>query len=157
MSHLDPTIFTDAAKHVIAHMLGGEIKFRDPTKDSVDDNANIAVVVGLSGDVAGSVVMALPETTALNLVRRIANMELKVCDPDFSDSLASVLNMIVDQADHDLPAMHVQRTLSQILVGSHLHVLAVKRQPMTIFCSKTSFGPMQLLVSLVDQPQTAAA
>jgi|GEM_PF-4143320 len=153
----DLQAFADAVKYVFSNMLGADAKVGPAQLENEDETANIAVVIGLSGDVVGSAVLSLSENTALNVVRRLAGMELKVCDADFSDALSSLLNMIVDQAQTKFDELNMERSLAQIVVGSHLHVLGIKRQPVSTLPCETSFGTLQLQVSMIRRNDSLAA
>lgn len=64
-----------------------------------DENTrDIVALIGLSGPARGMVALAFPVKTALNIVNRLLDSELRVMDDTVSDAIAEVVNIVAGGA-----------------------------------------------------------
>jgi CheY-specific phosphatase CheX len=65
-----------------------------------DNNPDLDVsgVIGMSGDVTGSVVLSFPQATAENLVALFGGSKADMGSPEFADAIGELVNMVAGGA-----------------------------------------------------------
>jgi len=59
---------------------------------------DLMAIIGLSGPARGTVALAIPEQTAINIVERLLGMRPKQLDETVSDAIAEVVNIVAGGA-----------------------------------------------------------
>jgi chemotaxis protein CheX len=91
-----------------------------------EQTADVSAVIGMSGDVAGCVVLSLPMQTACNLASKFAGISLTREHPDFADALGELANMVAGQAKAKFDGLNVSISLPSVIVGKE-HVVSQSR------------------------------
>lgn len=95
--------FMNAVTQVFQKMVGVPATVQKPyLKTQTTSTYNVCGIIGLSGQVAGSVVVSFGEDTAVMLVEKFAGSKFKVTDPDFADAIGELANMIAGGAKQHL-------------------------------------------------------
>ncbi len=149
--------FQTAVKEVLSTMLGLQAEVNGPLDHEDELQTEVAAVIGLSGDVTGSVTITFPELTALRLVQRFAGVEMRITDEDFADAIGELLNMIAGSAKSRLAGAKSALSLPQVMVGSQLHLLGATRQEAVAFRCETDCGPFHLALGLRQAKRNTAA
>lgn len=100
----------------------------EPVKENLylkDDNKttyDISGIIGIAGDLAGSVVISLPEELALRIVSNFLGEEKKVLDHEVIDGIGEILNMIAGGAKKIFSDRHKVRfkiSVPSVIVGKN--------------------------------------
>jgi chemotaxis protein CheX len=120
--------FIGAVKKVFKTMVATEVAIGKPSINMPDQVpvADVSAVIGLSGDVVGCVVLSLPMTTAEQGASKFAGVELKPENPDFSDALGELANMVAGQAKAQFEGFNVSISLPSVIIGKE-HVVSQSR------------------------------
>ena len=99
---MDPafiTPFIASIRNVFSTMMKLEVKIGDPhIKGDPGTSYDVSGIIGMSGDVVGSVVVSLPQPVAASIASRFLSTEIKVDSPDLSDAIGEIVNMISGNA-----------------------------------------------------------
>lgn len=115
--------FIESAFVVFATMIKLE-----PVKENLylkDDNKttyDISGIIGIVGDLAGSVVISLPEDLALKIVSNFLGEEKSVLDHEVIDGIGEILNMIAGGAKKIFSDRHKIRfkiSVPSVIVGKN--------------------------------------
>jgi chemotaxis protein CheX len=121
---------------------------------------DIGCIIGLSGDVSGSVVISLSKLVALELASGLTGEECKELDEDCLDALGEIANMIVGNARKDFPGAETRITVPNVIVGRHKIAYPQKLPIITIPCD-TPAGRLAVEVALKEivkkEPAAASA
>ena len=151
--------FIAAVKKVFKTMVATDVTIGKPSINMPDEvpTADVSAVIGLSGDVAGCVVLSLPTTTALQAAGKFAGAELTQDHPDFSDALGELANMVAGQAKAKFDGLSVSISLPSVIIGSDHEVLQSKATPrLTIPCD-SEFGRFAVEVAMIVQKGAQAS
>jgi chemotaxis protein CheX len=100
----------------------------EPVKENLylkDDNKttyDISGIIGIAGDLAGSVVVSLPEDLALKIVSNFLGEEKKALDHEVIDGVGEILNMIAGGAKKIFSDRHKIRfkiSVPSVIVGKN--------------------------------------
>ncbi|MBX3376602.1 MAG: chemotaxis protein CheX [Phycisphaeraceae bacterium] len=95
--------FMNAVTQVFQKMVGVPATVQKPyLKTQTASTYDVCGIIGLSGQVAGSVVVSFAEAAAVNLVESFSGTRFKVSDPDFADAIGELANMIAGGAKQHL-------------------------------------------------------
>lgn len=90
------------------------------TSKSVGENQDVVAMIGITGDVQGSVAVAMSEQTALKVVGSLLGCDIDEFGSDATDGVAEVVNMIAGGAKAKLPSQGLsplQLSLPTVLRG----------------------------------------
>lgn len=89
------TPFAQSIQNVFSMMLQLPVSVAEPTvKAGGPPSHDVSGIIGMSGDVTGSVVLGLRTETARAIVELFCGERLDPADPDFADALGELVNMI---------------------------------------------------------------
>ncbi|MFP4458839.1 MAG: chemotaxis protein CheX [Candidatus Zixiibacteriota bacterium] len=114
--------FIESVFNVFDTMLGAEVNRGKP--DVTDGNGNprdLTALIGLSGTVKGTVALAFPVKTALNIVSRLLGMDIDTVDDTITDGLGEIVNMVAGGAKakfSELKGPPINLSLPTIVRGS---------------------------------------
>lgn len=114
--------FIDSVHNLFETMLAASVSRGTP--DVTDGNGNprdITALIGLSGTVKGTVALAFPVKTALNLVSRLLGMNIDTVDDTVTDGLGELVNMVAGGAKakfSELKGPPINLSLPTIVRGS---------------------------------------
>ena len=115
--------FIESVCNLYNTMLDANVSRGKP--DVTDGNGNprdITALIGLSGTVKGTVALAFPVKTALNLVSRLLGMEIHAVDETVTDGLGELVNMVAGGAKakfSELEGPPINLSLPTIVRGSN--------------------------------------
>ena len=79
----------------------------------------ISSIIGLSGNVCGSVVISLSHEVAFQLVSALIGDEVTELDEDCTDAIGEIANMIAGNAKTDFPSNNNAISVPSVVVGKH--------------------------------------
>jgi chemotaxis protein CheX len=91
-------------------------------KKAGEPTYDVSGIIGMSGDVEGSVVLSFPTATAERVVSLFAGEELAHTHGDFADAVGELVNMITGGAKARFKGGQVNITCPSVVVGRN-HVV----------------------------------
>lgn len=130
VEHINP--FIDSTVNVISTMTGhtptrGKLSLKAETVLAFD----VSAIIGIAGDVHGSVVISFPQDVALKVVSSFIGETKDVLDDDVQDAVGEFVNMIAGGAKKNLMGTGLRFKLSipNIVVGAGHKVTRPKNVP----------------------------
>lgn len=145
-SYIKP--FMESTKAVFSTMFMMEVAFGRPHSVESAARFDVSGIVGMSGDVAGSIVVGLPLDVATSIVARLFGAELAAASDDFSDAIGELVNMISGAAKARFIDRNVSISCPSVVVGPG-HTVRRPRytQTVSIPCT-TSFGAFSIDIAI---------
>jgi chemotaxis protein CheX len=112
--------FLTAVKKVFDTMIEVPFVLGKPVikKDGIPPH-EISGIIGLSGDITGSVVISLEENIALELASALLGDEFTEINDDCTDAIGEIANMIAGNAKTDFPGKNNAISVPTVVVGKH--------------------------------------
>ena len=114
--------FLEATKTVFDTMLKIPVTFEKPVLNSAPQTHDVSGVIGLSGDVVGSVVIGFGEQTAVRIVCAFAGTRHAFGSADFEDAIGELTNMIVGAAKSKFEGLSVSIGCPSVITSPDHHV-----------------------------------
>jgi chemotaxis protein CheX len=114
------TPFLDAIKDVFETMI--DISFtlgRPGLKKEKAPSFEVSSIIGISGEMSGSVVINLSKETALELASGLLDEDLTDLDEDCIDAIGEVANMVAGNAKAGFPEKNTALSVPTVIVGKH--------------------------------------
>lgn len=124
-SYIKP--FIASAQNVFQMMLQLPVEIGEPTrKQPGKPSYDVSGIIGLSGDVEGTVVLSFPTKTAERVVSLFAGEDLTQAHEDFADAVGELVNMISGGAKAQFEGKQVSIACPSVIVGQNHLVLSRK-------------------------------
>jgi len=124
--------FVDSIGSVFETMLQLPVRVGEPgLKQSGDPCYDVSGIIGMSGDVEGSVVLSFPISTSERVVSLFTGMELTHTHEDFPDAIGELINMISGGAKAKFAGKHVSISCPSVVIGSD-HVVFSRKDVVCI-------------------------
>ncbi len=104
-SHINA--FLQATTAVFDTMLQVPVTFDKPTPITGQTKQDVSGVIGLSGNVSGSVILGFSKETAEGLVEAFAGPGMEFGSADFADAIGELTNMVVGGAKSKFEGLSV--------------------------------------------------
>ena len=121
--------FIESVHELFETMLSSNVKKGDVGLATSEKNPrDIMSIIGLSGTARGTVALAFPVNTALNMASKLLGMEVKVMDDTVSDAVAELVNIVAGGAkakfkiSNDENHMPIQLSLPTVVRGNSFSV-----------------------------------
>ncbi len=112
--------FLDAIEDVFETMIEVSLTLGRPgLKKEKAPSYEVSSIIGISGEVSGSVVINLSEATALELASGLLGEELAELDEDCIDAIGEVANMVAGSAKAGFPEENTSLSVPTVIVGKH--------------------------------------
>lgn len=150
--------FIESVTSIFGKMLRAEVQ-RSALGLVEDGTApmEITALIGLSGDVCGTVALAMPTSTALAVVNRLLGTESAVVDANVFDGVAELVNMIAGAAKTKFSGggTPLDLSLPTIVRGVSYAVQYPSGTDWLEISFNSDLGPFSLRVTLADRPPPA--
>jgi chemotaxis protein CheX len=112
--------FLAAVKDVFETMIEVSFSVGKPClkKDSIPLH-EVSSIIGISGEVTGSVVINLSEKTALQLASALIGEQLSELDEDCVDAIGEIANMVAGSAKNGFPVQNTSLSVPTVVIGKH--------------------------------------
>ena len=118
---LDPiyvTAFIEATQNVFQRMLHQTVSFGKPLTGRLPHLENdVSAIVGMTGDVVGTVVLSLPAATTSKIVERFVGSPIDMENDDFADAVGELVNMISGGAKAKFQGKQVRISCPSVVIG----------------------------------------
>ena len=140
--------FVQSLQDVANKVLNMPVKVGKPKiHRSPSSGHDISAIIGLSGEVSGFVAISLSQGMAAEMVGRFVGMEVSPDDPDFTDGVGEIANMIAGGAKARFAA---DRTISiscpSVVIGTNHKVAQQGEMPAIELPIETNSGEMLIIV-----------
>lgn len=157
---MDPALITPfiaSVQHVFATMMQVQVTVGDPQiRTSPTATFDVSGIIGMSGDVIGSVVLSFPKATAQRLVALFAGQECAPDHPDFADAIGELTNMLSGSAKGMFQGKKkVQISCPSVVIGPQHVVARPKDVPCIAIPCSTDCGEFVMEIA-VSQAMTSA-
>ncbi len=114
------TPFSDAIKDVFETMIEVSVTLGRPgLKKEKTPSYEVSSIIGISGEVSGSVVINLSRGTALELASGLLGEEFTDLDEDCIDAIGEIANMVAGSAKAGFPEKSTSLSVPTVIVGKH--------------------------------------
>lgn len=150
---MDPnfiTPFIASIQNVFSTMMQLQVTVGDPQlKQSPTPSYDVSGIIGMSGDVVGSVVLSFPKQTAIRLVALFTGQEMAHDNPDFADAIGELSNMISGNAKGMFQGKkRVTISCPSVVIGPDHVVSRPKDIPCVVIPCNTDCGDLVLEVAI---------
>jgi chemotaxis protein CheX len=140
--------FVVAVKNIFETMINVPFSLGKPSlKTSSEVPYEISSIIGLSGNVSGSVVISLSHEIAYQLVSSLLGVEINELNEDCTDAIGEISNMIAGNAKTDFPSNNNSISVPSVVVGKH-QVTYPSGLPIISIPCKTGKGEMMIEIAL---------
>lgn len=156
------TPFIASIQNVFATMMQLKVTIGEPhIKNDQHTTYDISGIIGMSGDVVGSVVLSFPSDTATACVALFSGTKLETTNPDFADAIGELVNMISGGAKGMFQGKKkVSISCPSVVVGKGHTVARQKDTPCVIIPCSTDCGDLVIEIAIretAQAPQPAGA
>jgi chemotaxis protein CheX len=110
--------FIKSCTNVFETMLQLPVQIGKPTlKQATDPTFDVSGIIGMSGDVEGSVVLSFPTATAERVVSLFTGTELSHTHEDFADAIGELVNMVSGGAKAQFQGKQVSISCPSVVIG----------------------------------------
>ena len=119
--------FVKSVQNVFETMLQLPVQIGQPEiKHPGESGHDVSAIIGMSGDVEGSVVLSFPTATALRVVSIFTGTELEASHEDFADAVGELVNMVSGGAKAQFTGKSVSISCPSVVVGQSHQVYGRK-------------------------------
>ncbi|MEO1584875.1 MAG: chemotaxis protein CheX [Planctomycetota bacterium] len=158
---MDPqfiTPFITSIQNVFSTMLQLPVTIEEPRiKEGRQATYDVSGIIGMSGDVTGSIVLSFPSETAERLVALFVGMELASDTPDFADAIGELVNMVSGNAKAGFTGKNVSISCPSVIVGSDHNVSTGSDTPCVVIPCQTDCGQVAIEIAIRESTPAAAA
>ena len=110
--------FLEATQAVFETMIRMPVTFEKPLLGSGKANYDVSGVIGLSGDVVGSVIVGFSKESAVKIASALAGCPLEIGTADFADAIGEIANMIAGGAKAKFDGQSVSIGCPSVVVAA---------------------------------------
>ena len=152
---MDPSFiapFVSSTQNVFSTMLQLPVEIGAPSlKEDLDPPHDVTGVIGMTGQVSGSVIVSLPMDTATSIVALFCGESLEPSSSDFADAVGELVNMISGGAKAQFPSNGpVSISVPSVIVGKNHSVARQTGVPTVLIPCSTDCGDFVIEVSIRD-------
>ncbi|QQE13597.1 chemotaxis protein CheX [Planctomycetota bacterium] len=119
--------FMKSVQNVFETMLQLPVQIKEPTlKHDNEPSFDVSGIIGMSGDVDGTVVLSFPTTTAERIVSIFTGMEMTYEHDDFADAVGELVNMVSGGAKAQFTDKTVSISCPSVVIGSNHQIFGQK-------------------------------
>jgi chemotaxis protein CheX len=148
---LDPKLIVplvNSIKAVFNTMVKVEVTIGRPSvKSTPIPSYDVSGIIGLSGDLIGSIVVSFQLEAAMKLVSAFAGTPLDAQNPDFPDAVGELANMIAGGAKKAFGVM-ANITVPSVIIGSGHMIARLSDVPCVIIPCTTAVGNFAVEVNI---------
>jgi chemotaxis protein CheX len=159
---MDPayiTPFISSIQNVFSTMLQLPVNVNAPSiKESSTATYDVSGIIGMSGDVVGSVVLSFPRSTAVRLVQLFTGQEISPESPDFADAIGELTNMVSGNAKGQFTGKKkVQISTPSVVVGQGHTIGRPREVPCIVIPCTTDCGEMVVEIAIQEKVSAAVS
>lgn len=146
------TPFIASIQNVFSTMLQLPVSVNEPhVKQKPVSTYDVSGIIGMSGDVVGSVVLSFEMGTAERVVALFAGEEIGPDNADFADAIGELVNMISGGAKAMFDNKSVSISCPSVVVGSNHSVAVQKDTPCVCIPCSTDCGDLSIEIAIKER------
>lgn len=147
--------FVASIQNVFATMLQLNVTVQPPyLKDDNRPQHDVSGIIGMSGDVVGSVVLSFPQATAENCVALLSGEKHAMGTPDFADAIGELVNMVTGGAKAGFKDAKCSISCPSVIVGGNHTVARQSDIPCVVIPCSTDSGNLYIEISIKAAAKT---
>lgn len=158
---MDPqyiTPFIRSIQNVFSTMLRIPVTINPPSiKKDKSASYDVSGIIGMSGDVVGSVVLSFPKDTAQKLVTAFCGMEFPPDSPDFADAVGELVNMISGSAKGMFADKNVSISCPSVVIGPGHQINTRSDTPCVSIPCSTTHGNLAIEIAIREASAASAS
>jgi len=160
-SYIKP--FVASIQNVFATMMQLPVSLGTPhLKTKPGASSDVTGIIGLSGDVIGTVALAFSEATASRVVALFGGQQLATDNPDFADAIGELVNMVCGGAKAMFTNKRVSISCPSVVLGAGHLVATPQDTPCVVIPCTSDCGDFAIEVAIREaavptKPVAAAA
>jgi len=144
--------FVSAVREVFSTMLATNVNVATPHhKNNPSPTYDVSAIIGISGQVVGSMVISFELPTAAKIVTALSGTPISPSSPDFPDAVGEIANMVAGSAKKNFGAAASISIPSIVMGGGHT-LARLHDQPCIVIPCNTDFGRFVIEVSVKANP-----
>lgn len=149
--------FISSIQNVCATMLQLQVNIGEPHIKSNDvNNCDVSGIIGMSGDVVGTVVLSFPKDTAESIVQLFTGTKLSIDNADFADAIGELVNMVCGNAKGQFSGKKkVSISCPSVVIGKHHAIASQKDLPCVVIPCSTDCGDLVIEITIREVAPTA--
>lgn len=148
--------FIQAIENVFNTMLQTDVTVRKPVlKSDEEPRYDVSSIIGLSGDIVGSIVLSFPVDVASTIAFRFTGMELAPESEDFADALGELVNMISGNAKASFTGKNANISCPTVVIGKDHRVFRQSDMPAIELPCDCNAGEFILEVAMKDYTEAS--
>lgn len=149
--------FIEAVRSVFGTMLNLDVTLGKPQINPEIPQHDISGIIGMTGDVVGSIVLSFPAPVAKIVIGKFAGAEVPIGSPDFADALGELVNMISGAAKAKFDGKSVSISTPSVIVGAgHTVARPTKAACLSLPCS-VYCGEFSIDIAIREESKQAKA
>lgn len=148
--------FIASIHNVFSTMMQLPVSVNEPSlKSDPGTSCDVSGIIGMSGDVVGSVVLSFPRETAERVVTLFSGQKLDPGTADFADAVGELVNMVSGGAKAMFKDRRVSISCPSVVVGAGHHVARQSDAPTICIPCTTDCGDFVIEVTIQDKRPAA--
>lgn len=145
--------FVESVKSVMKTMLGANCSAGEISRIRGGHHIQeVSAVIGLSGDIIGSLTFCTTNSGAMQILERMTGMEATEVDEFVRDAMGEMANMIAGYGKRELEHLQLRLGLPQVILGQEMMVFAPRWSHHFWIGLDTEVGPCALDIGFGRRP-----
>jgi chemotaxis protein CheX len=154
-SYIKP--FVASIQNVFSTMLQLPVTVNAPRlKEGTTATYDVSGIIGMSGDVVGSVALSFPSETAERVVALFCGSKLEASSPDFADAVGELVNMVSGGAKAMFTGKKVSISCPSVVIGKAHQIARPTDTPCVVIPCSTDCGELVIEIAIQDSARRAA-
>lgn len=150
------TPFMTSIQNVFSTMFQLPVEIGEPRiKTGSAMTHDISGIIGVSGEMVGTIVLSMPSDTAEAIVALFTGMQIDADSDDFADAIGELINMISGNAKAEFQRKAVSISCPSVVIGAGHRVASSSGIPCVVIPCTTDCGEVVLEVALREANETA--
>ena len=150
------TPFMTSIQNVFSTMFQLPVEIGEP-RIKADNIAthDVSGIIGVSGEMVGTIVLSMPSDAAESVVALFTGMEMTADSEDFADAVGELINMISGNAKAEFQRKSVSISCPSVVIGQGHRVASGSGIPCVVIPCTTDCGEIVLEVALREANEEA--
>ncbi len=150
--------FLESTENLFSTMLNTSVEFGKPVMQPRDaKHHDVSGIIGLSGDIVGSVVVGLPTETAIAAVEAFVGCRIEPDDENFADAVGELANMIAGGAKAKMEGDDISISCPSVVIGSDYTVQRPRQASCVCIPCRSPLGEFDLNICINSPAQASKA
>lgn len=157
------TPFMTSIQNVFSTMFQLPVEIGEPSiKTDKTATHDVSGIIGVSGEMVGTIVLSMPRAAAISIVSLFTGMEMDAESDDFADAVGELVNMISGNAKAEFQRKGVSISCPSVVIGTDHRVSTPSGTACVMIPCSTDCGEVVLEIALREvtegvQAQPSAA